>query len=361
VRGRGPTVGVVGLGFGRAHVPAFQAAGCRVVAVCQRNRAQAEAVAQRYGVPQAYERWEDLLERARPEIVAIATPPHLHRPIALAALGEGAHVLCEKPLALTRAEAAEMVAAARTAGRVAMTCFNWRSPVAMERLHAMVAEGFLGRLLHASLRYLAPRWADETTPPTWRMDRSQAGHGAMGDLGVHLVDLTRWNFGEIARVAARGGIAHPSRTVPGGGRPADAEDFCAVTAEVASGALVTLLASRTARGANEQTVEAYGTRGALDYRLVREGRRWYLGTLRAATGGRFEPVKVPAAAPRAAGAGDPLEVMGRALIAPLARRLVEAIRKGETPSPSFEDGLRAQAVLDAVLESQARGGWVEVR
>jgi len=358
---RAHTVGIVGLGFGRAHIPAFQANGCQVVALCQRNQAQAKAIADKYGVPRIFDRWEAMLAEAQPEIVVIATPPHLHRPIALGALEAGAHVLCEKPLALNRAEAREMVEAAARAKRVAMTGFNWRFSAAMQRFHAMVEEGFLGRLFHASARYLVPRWADEATPPTWRMDRAQAGHGAMGDLGVHLVDLTRWNFGEIARVSARSGIAYPSRTVPGGDRPADAEDFCAVTAELKSGALVTLLASRVARAGNEQTLEAYGSRGALSYRLTRQGPRWYLGELRAASGtSGLEPVKVRSGLPRSPGEGDQLEITGKATIALLVKQLLAGIRRGENPSPSFEDGMWAQAVLDAVLESASRGGWVEV-
>lgn len=361
MRRRAHTVGVVGLGFGRAHIPACRAHGLEVVAVCQRNLAQARAVAERYGVPRVYERWETMLDEARPEIVIVATPPHLHHPIALRALASGAHVLCEKPLALSGQEAREMVEAAARAGRAAVTSFNWRFPAAMQRLHQMVAEGFLGRLFHASLRYLVPRWADEARPPTWRMDRAQAGHGVMGDLGVHLVDLVRWNFGGIARVSARAGIAYPARTVPGGGRPADAEDFCAVTAELESGALVTLLASRAARAANEQMLEAYGSRGAVAYRLLREGPRWWTGELRAAAGDApFRPVRLRTGLPRTAGEGDQLEVIGKTMIAPLLGRMLDAIETGEPPSPSFEDGMHAQAVLDAVRESAARGAWVEV-
>jgi predicted dehydrogenase len=358
---RAYTVGIIGLGFGRAHIPAFQANGCQVVAVCQRNQATARAVADKYGIPRVFAEWEAMLAEARPEIVVIATPPRLHHSVALAALANGAHVLCEKPLALNRAEAREMVEAAARAKRVAMTCFNWRFPAAMQRFHAMVQEGFLGRLFHASLRYMVPRWADESVPPTWRMDRSQAGHGAMGDLGVHLTDLVRWNFGEVVRLSARSGIAYPSRTVPGGERPADAEDFCAITGELASGALVTLFVSRGARAANEQTVEAYGSHGALLYRLARSGPRWHVGELRAASGrGTLERIKVPSGLPRSAGEGDQIEVVGKATIGPLVRDFLRAIRKGESPSPSFEDGMRAQAALDAVLESASRGGWVEV-
>lgn len=352
---------MIGLGFGRAHVLAFQSHGCRVVAVCQRDVAKAKAVADRYGVPGVFSRWEAMLAEARPEIVVIAAPPRLHREIALASLAGGAHVLCEKPLAMSGAEAREMTEAASRAGRVGMTCFNWRFPAAMQRFAAMVREGALGRLFHVSGRYLVPRWADESVAPTWRMDRTQAGHGAMGDLGVHLIDLVRWNFGDFARVSASAGVAHPSRTIPSGEKPADTEDFCSVIGELASGAIVTLTVSRSARAANEQALDAYGSGGSLVYRLVRDGPRWYRGELRAASGnGGLEPVRVPPGLARSAGEGDQIEVTGKATIGPLVKRFLAAIRRGEAASPSFEDGLRAQAVLDAVLESASQRAWVEV-
>ncbi len=354
------TVGIIGLGFGQAHLPAFQANGCEVVAVCQRNVEKARAIARKYGVPQVFERWEEMLEKARPEIVVIASPPHLHHDIALRALAQGAHVLCEKPLAMDAAQGRAMVEAAARARRVGMTCFNWRFPAAMRQLHAMVEAGFLGRLFHVNLRWLGSRWADETAPATWRMDRAQAGHGAMGDMGVHTIDLVRWHFGEFSRVAAQAGIAHSSRTAPGG-KSADAEDFCSVIGELASGGLVTITVSRAARGANEQTLEAYGSAGALRYRAARDAKRWYIGSLEAASGsGGFEPVKVKAGLPRSAGEGDQLEVTGKATVGPLVKTLLKALRKGKSPSPSFEDGMRAQAVLDAVLRSQREGGWVRV-
>ena len=355
------TVGIVGLGYGRAHIPAFQAHGCEVVAVCQRDEAAARAVAGRYGVPQVFTRWEAMLEQARPAIVVIAAPPALHKTIALAAFAGGAHVLCEKPLAMDAAEARTMADAATRAGRVAMTAFNWRFPAAMQHFKTLVDTGAVGRPLHLAGRWLGARWADEAAPITWRMDRAQAGHGAMGDMGVHLVDLVRWCFGEFVRVFARGGVAYASRTMPDG-KAADAEDHCAVLGELASGAVVTLQASRAARGANEASLEVYGTTGALAYRLDRSQARWYRGgDLRAAAGaGALAPIKVPPVVRRAAGEGDAMEVVGKATIAPLVKRMLAAIRAGEPASPSFEDGLRAQAVLDAVLESERSAGWVAV-
>src|SRR5712692_7791609 len=110
------TVGIVGLGFGRAHIPAFQAHDCEVIALCQRDEAAARVVAERYGVPRVFDRWERMLTEAKPEIVVIATPPALHEAIALAALGAGCHVLCEKPLAMNAAQARSMVERADARG-----------------------------------------------------------------------------------------------------------------------------------------------------------------------------------------------------------------------------------------------------
>jgi predicted dehydrogenase len=353
------TVGIIGLGFGRAHIPAWQANGCRVVAVCQRDLAGAQAIAARYGIPNAFERWEEMLREAQPEIVVIATPPHLHRRIAVEAFARGAHVLCEKPMAMDAAEARAMTEAATRAGCVAMIGFNWRFPAAMQRFHAMVQAGHVGRPFHIGARWLGSRGADEAAPVTWRMDRAQAGHGVMGDMGVHVIDLIRWSFGEFARVMADVGIAYPARVVPGEGKAA-AEDFCSVLAELASGAKVTLTASRVARGAAEQMLECYGTAGALVYRMERRKTRWYTGELSAATTGALEPVRIAAGLPRATGEGDRLEVTGKATIGPLVKRFLAGVRKDESPSPSFEDGMRSQEVLDAVLASIARGGWVSV-
>jgi len=348
------TVGVIGLGFGRSHIPAFQANGCRVVAVCQRNQAHAKEIAGAYGIEGVFERWEDLLEKARPEILVIATPPHLHKAIALAAFAQGAHVLCEKPVALDAAEGREILDAAARARRTAMTNFNWRFPSAFQRFHAMVQEGFLGRLMHVQVRWLGGRFADESFPATWRMDPSQAGFGAMGDAGVHAIDFVRWNFGEIVRVAAQTSTAFPAK----GGT----EDVGQVIAELASGAQVTFAVSRVARGANEQTMEAYGTAGALGYALLRDRPRWWRGQLHATTGpnGAFQLVPTKAVVPRTAGDGELPDVIGKTTIAPLVKRFLAGIRAKTSPSPSLEDGWRAQLVLDAIGRSASTRSWQDV-
>jgi len=121
--------------------------------------------------------------------------------------------------------------------------------------------------------------------------------------------------------------------------------------------------SRAARGANENFLEAYGSQGALVYRLDREKPKWYVGELRAAgPSGTLQPVSVKSGLPRSAAEGDLMEVTGKTTIAPLVKRFLEAVRKGdgESPTPSLQDGVRAQLVLDAVLKSLHEGGWQRV-
>ena len=166
--------------------------------------------------PRVFERWEDLLEQAKPDIVVIASPPHLHREIALRALGQGAHVLCEKPLAMTAAEGRDMVEAARAGPARG----DDRVQLALHPGHAalpLAGGGGRGGPALPRRRAAGSARAGPTRPrrSTWRMDRAQAGHGAMGDMGVHVIDLVRWHFGEFARVTAQAGVAYPSRSAPG--------------------------------------------------------------------------------------------------------------------------------------------------
>src|SRR5262245_23020105 len=185
-----------------------------------------------------------MLEQARPDIVVIASPPAIHRDITVAALEAGAHVLCEKPLAMAAEEGREMIAAAQRAKRTAMTSFNWRYIAAMQRLHTMAEAGFLGRVFHVNVRWMGARWADEEAPITWRTNAAPAGHGALGAMAIRATELIRWSFAEFKQLTSQSGIAYPRRTVPATTKIIDSEDFCTVTAELTTGAHVTLSTSR---------------------------------------------------------------------------------------------------------------------
>ena len=356
------TVGIVGLGYGRAHIAGFQAAGCKVVALCQRDTSAASELAARYGVPQVHADWREMLATARPDIVVIATPPSLHIPILTAAVAAGAHVVCEKPLALNVDEAHAMIAAAKAANRAAIVAFNWRFTPAMQRMKAMVDAGFLGRVFHVNCRWFNAAWVERGATPSWRMDRAVAGYGALGDLGVHLIDLVRWLFGDVVRVLASSGVAYPSRTIPGGARAADAEDFSHVLAELSGGATVSITVSRVARGLNEHSIEAYGDMGALSMRQSRTGAEWQVGQLFMAQGDALlAPVELPAVTGMPGESVDRLDITGAATIAPMVCEFIAAIQSpGGIAAPSLRDGLQAQAVLEAVAASVVTRSWNDV-
>ena len=355
------SVGIIGLGYGRAHIAGFQAAGSDVVALCQRNGDAARKLAAQYRVPNVYARWEDLLEQARPEIVVIATPPALHLPILQRAVAAGAHVVCEKPLAMDAGQVRAMIDAATAADRSVITAFNWRYPVAMQRMKQMVDAGYLGRVFHINARWFNPVWVDANAQPSWRMDNMVAGCGVLGDQGIHLIDMVRWLFGEFKQVLGSSALAYETRTISGGARAADAEDYSQVMAELASGARLSFSVSRVARGLNEHTLEAYGENGALSMTMRRAGPDWYRGELRAAAGaGLFSTIALTDRDQAAAIAGDRLEIIGQATIAPMVRQFIAAIKSGHPPAPSLHDGLRAQTVLDAILESSRTQTWIDV-
>lgn len=355
------TVGIAGLGYGRAYINAFRACGCRVIALCQRDLTSAKAVADQYGIAHAYDDWEEMLQQSRPDVLVIATPPHLHHAMVLAACQRGTHVLCEKPLATNAAQAQEMADAVRAAGRVAMTGFNWRFVSAYQELDALVHEGSLGRIIHVVARWTNGRMAGEHSSPTWRTNRRLAGFGAMGDSGIHLVDMLRATFGEFSRVLAHAGVAHPRdrSSLPGGDD--SAEDHCTMIGRLASGADATVVVSRVAYGPTEHTIDVYGTRGAARFRQGRTGARWWDGELTLSEGGPFRPVTPRhEAAPVFGGVDDSPDMTGRTTLALLVTRFVDAIASGSTPSPSIDDGVKAQAVLDAIARSLDAGAWVDV-
>ena len=194
-------VGMVGYAFmGAAHSQAWRTAGRffdlplapAMVALAGRNQTAVTAAAAKLGWASTETDWRRLLSRADVDLVDVCTPGDSHAEIAVAALEAGKHVLCEKPLANTVAEAAEMVAAAERAqqhGVRSMVGFNYRRVPALALARALVAEGRLGEIRHVRAQYLQDWIVDPAFPLVWRLQKDRAGSGALGDIGAHIVDL----------------------------------------------------------------------------------------------------------------------------------------------------------------------------
>jgi predicted dehydrogenase len=373
-------VGMVGYAFmGRAHSLAWNAAGRvfdlplrpRLAAVCGRDKAAAESAAARLGWAAAETDWRALIARDDVDLIDIAAPGDLHAPIAIAALEAGKHVLCEKPLANTLAEAEAMKAAADAAyprGARAMVGFNYRRVPALALARRLVEEGRIGPLRHVRAVYLQDWLADPDKPMTWRMRAERAGSGALGDLGAHIVDLARYLTGdEITGVSALSATFVRERPLADGSGTGTVtvDDGVVFTGRLASGALASFEATRYATGRkNGLRIELNGANGSLAFDLERLNELEFFDAGDDGPAGGFRRILVTEPGhPYLSAWWPPGHTLGwEHTFTHQARDLLTAIADGAQPAPSFGDGLAVQRVLDAVARSAASGNsWESVK
>jgi predicted dehydrogenase len=372
-------VGMVGYAFmGAAHSQAWRTAphvfdlplrpGLAVL--CGRDAAAVSAAARRFGWAATETDWHALIKRDDVQLVDVCTPGQLHAEVAIAALEAGKHVLCEKPLANTLAEAEAMAAAAERAaahGVRAMTGFNYRRVPAVALARQLVTEGRIGQLRHVRATYLQDWLVDPAFPLTWRLQRERAGSGALGDLGAHIVDLAQYLTGElIAGVAAATATFVTERPLPSGGSsgPVTVDDAAVFTARLASGALGTFEATRFATGRkNQLRIELNGDRGSLAFDLERLNELEFFDRAGDSAEAGFRRILVTEPShPYLSAWWPPGHVLGwEHTFTHQVRDLVTAIATGGELAPTFADGLQVQRVLDAVERSAANeSGWTPV-
>lgn len=247
-----PKTALVGAGFIAkfAHLPAFNAAGAPVVALCARNQERARLVAQQFGVPRVYADWRRMLAEENPEIVCVTVPNALHCEVTLAALDGGAHVLCEKPLATSAAKARLMFEAARRNGRRLMSAQHFRFDVAAQAVKQVAESGSLGEIYYSeatALRRMGiPSWGEFH-------ERIHSGGGCLLDYGVHALDQTIWLLGNpkavsVSAVTERRFGQHTEIAATWGGNAwdpqrFDVEDFAAALVRFEDGSSMILRAS----------------------------------------------------------------------------------------------------------------------
>jgi len=245
-------VGIVGLGWaGEQHLIAYQRlANVEVVAISEPYAQARERIASKYMIAAAYEDYHDLLGHEDLDIISIATPNYLHSPMAVAALEQGKHVMCEKPIARTAAEAQAMVLAAQAADRTLMVAFNHRQRGDVRLLRAHVETGALGHIYHAKAFWL--RRDGIPGMGGWFTSKERAGGGPFIDLGVHMLDMVMHIIGEpkvvsvtAAAYSELGGRGYGSRgdAVKDNAHPMDVEDFATAFLRLEDGSTLTLEAS----------------------------------------------------------------------------------------------------------------------
>jgi predicted dehydrogenase len=381
-------IGLVGYSFmGAAHSHAWRTAGrvfdlpreIRMTVLCGRDPDAAAAAASKLGWQQVESKWQALLARDDVHLVDICTPGSSHAEIATAALAAGKHVLCEKPLANTVAQARAMVEAARaarSAGVRAMVGFNYRRIPAVEFARQLIAEGRLGTVRHVRAQYLQDWIVDPDYPLVWRLRADDAGSGALGDIGAHIVDLTQHITGQrLVGVNALLETFIRRRRLPGASSGLSAtagDEWGEVTVDDAAlffgrldgGAVASYEATRFATGRkNAIRVEVNGSAGTLAFDLERLNELEFLdGTEDGRTQGLRRILVTEPTHPYLGSWWPPGHTLGWAeSFVHEMRDLVEAVGAGVDPLPSFEDGLQVQLVLDAVQRSAADSGcWTPV-
>ena len=171
-----------------------------VVAVCGRNRERADAFAARWQIPQVYTDVDALINSGEIEALVVASGHETHHPITMKALNAGLHVLCEKPLALTYADAAEMAGLAAEKGLIHCTPFTYRFMPSNRYIKELLDEGYIGRPFHLNLRYYT--WYSLRPGYSWRDDRAFAATGVLGNIASHFFYLAYWWFGDVTDVFA---------------------------------------------------------------------------------------------------------------------------------------------------------------
>lgn len=365
-------IGMIGYKFmGKAHTNAWRQASYffdpqlkpRLKTVCGRDGAKVEKFAQRWGWESAVTDWRRVIDDPDVRIVDICSPNNTHESIAMAALEAGKIVACEKPLAMNGAEAGRMAAAAR--GKLNTVWFNYRRVPAIALARQLVDEGRIGKVYHFRATYLQDWTMDPSVPLVWRMDKDVAGSGVTGDLHSHIVDLSNYLAGEITSVAGASRIFVNERERPEGGKaPIEIEDASIFVAKYANGAIGHFEATRFANGRkNGNTFELNGDMGSVYFNLEDMSRLWYFdsrdpkhvqGWRRISVWEECHPYMSKWWVPGCS-------IGYEHTFANQAADLLEAVASGRPMKPDFDDGLKCQLVLDAVLEACAGNRWVDVK
>lgn len=381
-------IAMIGGGFmGKAHAAAYAAMpmffwpapGIPVRKVLvDLNAEQAEQGRQRFGFEEASTDWRSVIERPDIDVVDIVTPNDSHAEIAIAAAKAGKHVICEKPLARTVAEAKAMLDAVQAAKVIHMVAFNYRRTPAVALARKYIAEGRIGKILNFRGTYLQDWSADPNSPLSWRFSKKIAGSGTLGDIGTHVVDMARYLVGEIQAVNAMTKTYIPTRRLQAGGVDklgaaekstdgprgvVDVDDEVLTMLRFESGAIGSIEATRNAYGRNNfLTFEVHGEKGSIVFNYERRDELQVMFAEDPADARGFRTVYTGPAHPYGEGLW-PIPGLG---IGYTETKIVEAydlfkaIASGEQPSPNFLDGYVIECIAEAILKSAESGLWVEV-
>lgn len=330
-------------------------------AVCTTSQAKSDRVGAEFGIEITTTDEDAIIHDPTIDVIDICTPNVCHFETLKKAIAAGKHVLCEKPLCISPAEAQEILAMPRREGQVLGMVFNnrWLSPVM--RAKQLIDEGRIGEILSFHASYLHNSAADVNRPAGWKQDKTVCGGGVLFDLGSHVIDLISWLCGRFASVSGMSQISYPERLGRDGSAwktNADEAFYCMAVTE--KGAKGTLSVGKLHVGTNDDfSFEIYGSKGALRFSLMEPNWLYFYdgtakseplggerGFCRIECVGRYPDLIFPSPKAPAGWLYGHLASMHAFLC---------AVDTGKSFSPSFEEGAYVQAVMDTAYRSDSTG------
>lgn len=351
-------VGIIGASFARAaYLPALrQIPDAKVVAIASARLQSATSTAEEFGVSAAYDDWQEMLRNHELDLVCIATPTDTHGPMTLAALKAGAHVLCEKPMAMDAAEAAQMQELAASQGRIGIIGHELRFNPTRRRIHELIQSGALGEIRHVHIANVSSGWSDPAGRPLndwWSLEKR--GGGRLGANGSHQIDLLRWWFGEVEQVSGQIRTVVSDRIDKNTGEAwkATADDFVHMTLVLERAQFADAVLSGVASHNMGNTTQIFGSEGTVILSNDDE-KLWF-----AAANEEFQDLSVED--PNASLPGINPGIWNVSYVG-LMQELCAAIQADRplTDGATFEDGYRTQLVMDAVRQSNVERRWIDM-
>jgi predicted dehydrogenase len=368
-------IGLIGTGFmGKAHAIAFNAVSAvfgdiprpRLWLLCDVDPKRTEQKSEEFGFERWTTDWREVVNDPSVDVVAITTPNHLHREMAVAALEAGKHVYCEKPMAVSLSDSEAMADAASRSDRITLLGYSFAKNPLLAAAKRLVEEGMIGKVFDFRGCIDEDYVADPDLPWSWRLRRENAGLGVLGDITCHLVSIAHLLLGPITELTAFAKTVHKTRPETHGSdvrRAVENDDVAHALVRFRSGALGILASSRIAHGRkNGIRIELHGSKGTIVFDQERMNelelyvageRKEISGFRRILTNSEHSPYGHFCQAPGHSLGFNDLKIIEVA-------HLLNAITGREKPFPTFADGIQIERVIHGFAESAPHGEWVQV-
>ena len=353
-------VGIIGTGFGQMiHIPALQIhPDPEVVAVYHRDRFKAQQIADKFNIPHACDRLEDLLALPQVQAVTISTPPSFHDEQAKAAIEAGKHILLEKPVTMNAQEAIYLYRLAQQQQVITATDFEFRCVPQWRYLQDLLNNNHVGKKRLITINWLVQGRADPKRVWNW-YSRKAYGGGALGAIGSHVFDYVRWLFGDIKSISAQLSTGINERPdADGVMRSVDADDTCNILLELTDGTPCNICLSTVTYRGRGHWLTVYGEKGTLV--LGSSNQADYVHGFNLHQGRLDRPEMEVMAIPAIY---DLPKIYSDGRLAPVLAvcdRWVKAIQSGQPMTPSLHEGAWSQTLMDLAQESHQQRRWIDV-